>query len=173
MPRALGSAVVVEGGSAHHQLYVLFFGYWEGTASCRRVMSLWPTGPQMVCLAQSCSKSGLADFAPVTAVSRTGYEVFSNHSFLTISTFIFPEQTLGCCSKAKSIALTMVLITCCCPQSWTWRNGLMNSVVFRSCTSRLLPSVLDTPHIQLLNFHFVLHLCLWWYSSSQTNGQIL
>lgn len=45
--------------------------------------------------------------------------------------------------------------------------------MFHSCTSRLLPLVSDMPHIQLLSFHFVLHLYLLWYSLLQTNGQIL
>lgn len=138
---------------------------------CRWVASIQHAGPQMVWLARRYSKSRSADFAPVTVASHTFY-IFYSHNFLTIPTFLFPEQTLVCCSKVKS-TLTAMHITCYCPQSWTWHRGLRNSAMFRSCTSRLLPSVLDMPHIQLLSFHFVLHLYLLWYSLLQTNGQIL
>lgn len=128
---------------------------------------------QRVCLTQHC-------FIPRVARLHTHYcgkprvrQDLLKHNFLAIYIFIFPEQTLVCCFKGKLIALKAILITCYCPQSWTWHNGPMNSAVFHSCTSRLLPSVLDMPHIQLLNFHFVLHLYLLWYSLLQANGQIL
>lgn len=158
------------GGGPPHSNWILTLAYrpqWDHVGELGGTLV-----PQMVHSAQHYSTPQLADFTPGTVVNLTLARPFRNN-FPAISTFIFLERTVVGCFKVKSIALKAILITCYCPQSWTWHNGPMNSAMFRSCTSRLLPLVWDTPHIQLLNFHFVLHLCQLWYSLLQTNGQIL